>query len=511
MKRIRVSGVNGAAWGDFVYLGSRFAPMVERLEQVARHSPEGYRGKVVAAGLLGYAVLGTTLLILVGVALAMLALLFNGHGVAAVEIKVLIVFGLLAVGLGRALVVKAPEPDGFEVSRGDYPALFAMIDDARTRTRGPAVHQVRLTDQLNAAITQQPSFLFLGSRNILYLGVPLLMGMRAGEVKAVVAHELGHFVGRHGRSAGFVYGIRMRWAQVAERLPDGIVSGLLRRFFNWYGPWFAAYSFALARQQEYDADQVAASIAGADAVGSGLKRLTVQSDRQGRFWTDLWKLSANEDTPPERPFLLLAEHLKQAGKEDQRALADELAAPSRLDDTHPSLSQRLNALNCPSDMPQQLDRSAAEDFLGHRSDDVISRLDSEWHGYADETWRESHISANEERAELETLEAKVGDERASADETFRLGILTEQFFGPEAAVGRYRDLLEKYPDYTDARFRLGELLLEAGDSLGRRSADRCCPSGAEPSLPGLLPHRPIPSRRTKRREGGNLRSHACRH
>ena len=473
MKSISVADASAiGGWGHVVRLDQRFAPMMGRLETAAKEDPAKYERKVVAAGFLGYAVLAGFILVLAGLAITMVVLLFTSSGGGYLKVKALVVFGLLAFGLTKALWVPKPEPEGFSVARSQFPRLFAMIDEVRAATGGPPVHDVRIVDQLNAAITQQPRFMFFGAQNTLYLGLPLLLAMTTDEVRAVVAHEFGHFVGRHGKSAGFVYRIRMRWAQVAERLPAGIVAGLLRKFFAWYGPWFAAYSFALARQQEYDADRVAAQVAGARTSANALTRLAVQAERYGAAWSEIWRGTTQSPEPPASPYREIARHFRGSGDRDGASLASAIATPADIDDTHPSLQQRLKALESGMEMPPPLETSAAQDLLGEDLDTVLAGFDADWHVSADSVWKEEHRDGEEKRGELAVLREKISAGSVTSDERVTYASLAEQFEGAEPAIQAYRSLLEAEPDNSAARFHLGRLLLDANDEAGVGELDR---------------------------------------
>ena len=467
MKSISVADSSAAGgWAHMVRLDRRFAPMMSRLEGAAKDTPEAYGRKVVAAGFLGYGVLALVLLTLVGLTVAMGVWLFADSGAAAVKIKALLVFGLLAFGLFRALWVATPEPQGFPASRSEMPRLFAMVDEVRAATGGPAVHDIRIIDELNAAITQQPRFMIFGAKNTLYIGLPLMLAMTADEVRAIVAHEFGHFVGRHGKSAGFVYRIRMRWAQVAERLPTGIVAGLLRKFFAWYGPWFAAYSFALARQQEYDADRVAAQVAGAETAANALTRITIQADRFGAAWSSIWRRTSDSPRPPASPYSELRAAFGGASDADDGNLSLAIATPGDLDDTHPGLAQRLAALGHGAEIPPPLTQSAAEALFGDDLERLIARLDDEWHEYADPAWEYEHNQDRDRRAEWDALRERVESGEASAEDLANFAGLTETVEGPGAAAEAYQRVLIEEPDNLGGRFNLGRLLLDAGDDGG---------------------------------------------
>jgi hypothetical protein len=109
--------------------------LVERLERQAEANPSRYARKVLLFGLLGYAVLGAALLVLVGLAAGIAYL-------AATETlligKAIIPLAGLAWVIVRALGAKVDPPEGFALSTSEAPALFEMIDHVRERVKGPA-------------------------------------------------------------------------------------------------------------------------------------------------------------------------------------------------------------------------------------------------------------------------------------------------------------------------------------------------------------------------------------
>lgn len=467
MKSIRVAdGPPKSGWGEVVTLEARFAPMVERLEGLAERHAVGYRRKAVAAGLLGYGVLGGVLMLFIGLAGLMVVLMFTARAGFAAEIKGLLIFGAIAFALLRALWVARTPPEGVAVTTEQAPAMFGMVSRVREASGGPPIHAVRITDQMNAAITQEARFLFLGTHNTLYLGLPLLAGMRAPEVEAVVAHEFGHFVGRHGRSASFAYRIRRRWAQTAERLPDGIVAGALRRFFAWYGPWFASYSFVLARQQEYEADRTAARVSGSRVAAQALTRVSVQADRFTAAWSAIWSQATVRDDPPSSPYRIIAAALGGDDPDDRAALDRALASAPDLDDTHPTLAQRLAALGEGADLPPALGTPAAAVLLGETADTLVAHFDAQWHEWADASWAEDYAQRQAEHAERELLAERIDSGDQSRDNLYRYAWLTELINGPVPAEAAYAAVLERYPEAQDARFRRGDMLLDLGQEEG---------------------------------------------
>ncbi len=92
------------------------------------------------------------------------------------------------------------------------------------------------------------------------------------EFQAVVAHEFGHLSGAHSRFGAWIYRLRTGWARLSDalRTHNHWSAALFTRFFNWYAPLFSAYSFAQARQQEYEADRMSVEAMGREATASAL-------------------------------------------------------------------------------------------------------------------------------------------------------------------------------------------------------------------------------------------------
>ncbi|MEH3160342.1 MAG: M48 family metallopeptidase [Sphingomonas taxi] len=468
MKSIRVEERGPQDWGTAVALEPHYAPMIERLERSALADPRGHGLRVLAAGMLGYAVLASTLLLFCAIIVGSIVFLVAHPGAAAVwGIKLLIPIGGIALSLILALRIVWAAPDGIAVTAQETPTLHDMVERIRRRVRGPRIHAIRVTDAMNAAITQYPRVLFLPPRNLLFLGLPLLQVLEQREIEAVIAHEMGHFVGAHGRTASFVYHVRTRWAQLGQRLPTGIVAGALRRFFDWYGPWFAAYSFVLARQQEYQADACAAAVVGPDTMADALVRTECQSARWYGGWRIIWAQAVERPDPPTSPYRLLATSALEGADEDApETLQRALEQRADLDDTHPSLAQRLAALGLAPRVPPPVVRPAATTLLGSALDDIIDRLDADWHACAKDAWADTYRERQEAHAERQGLEDAAATGELDQDQQHRLAQLIEVIDGPQRGAAAYADVLARFPHAHGSRFRHGDALLDIGEDAG---------------------------------------------
>src|SRR5207248_8888294 len=132
---------------------------------------------------------------------------------------------------------------------------------------------VLLDESFNAGVIQIPRLGLLGwQRNYLVIGLPLMQALSPEQFRAAIAHEMGHLSRNHGRFAGWVYRLQQTWSRLLETLQAERhgASVLFEWFFNWYAPYFSAYSFVLRRADEYVADRCAVELAGVRSASEAL-------------------------------------------------------------------------------------------------------------------------------------------------------------------------------------------------------------------------------------------------
>ncbi len=169
---------------------------------------------------------------------------------------------------------------------------------------GVRVDSVSVSAEFNACIVQTPSWGIFGNyRNHLEIGLPLAMVLTTDELKAVIAHEMGHLSQAHGKFGAWIYRQRVTWHALESKFsnPVGIFDQILGAFYGWYAPYFYAYSFVLARNHEYVADRAAANVTSAAAIGAALTKLELA----GRFLSEVfWKrLYDQVERQPDPPYM----------------------------------------------------------------------------------------------------------------------------------------------------------------------------------------------------------------
>jgi len=216
-------------------LGSLIGP----LESFAAARPGLYRLRVGLLAALGY----VYLLLIVLILLALVAVTLSFVRFNWLAIKILWI-PLALVGLVlRSLWITIPEPDGARLTQKQAPALFDLISEVREALDGPKIHHVLISDEYNASIVQIPQFGMFGwLRNYLVIGLPLLRALSPAEFRSVLAHEVGHLSGKHGRFTGWIYRLRRSWIEILTRVQQErhYASFLFEPFIKWYAPYLNA-------------------------------------------------------------------------------------------------------------------------------------------------------------------------------------------------------------------------------------------------------------------------------
>lgn len=184
-----------------------------------------------------------------------------------------------------------------EVTEAEQPELVAFIHRVADETGAKRPAHIYLSPEVNAAVFLDGGLLNLlvPSRKNLILGLGLVNTLSLDELKAVVAHEFGHFAQRSMGVGQWVYLASGFVADLVGRrdLLDRGLRSLSRWDFRvaWVGWVLRALVWALraivdqlfrfvlllgralSRQMEFQADLVAVSVTGSDSLVHALHRL----------------------------------------------------------------------------------------------------------------------------------------------------------------------------------------------------------------------------------------------
>jgi Zn-dependent protease with chaperone function len=193
-----------------------------------------------------------------------------------------------------------------EITAAQQPALFRFLHEIADAVGAPRPHRVFLSPRVNAAVSYDLSLLnlLLPSRKNLEIGLGLVNILTREELRAVLAHEFGHFAQRSMAVGRWVYVAQQVAAHLVARRDafDRFLAGLSRSDprIAWVG-WAVSLIVwalralvdsafrvvvviqrALSRQMELNADLVAVQLTGSDALVHSLHRLQAADDSWDR-------------------------------------------------------------------------------------------------------------------------------------------------------------------------------------------------------------------------------------
>ena len=446
----------------------QYRDLIERAENLAAAHPLRYKLQLVllAACGIGY-------IVLLALGAAMCTLFVVGLIVVSKSFA-LIKLALLPLGLAyflaRALWFHLPPPQGRRMSAAEVPALFAEIEQVRRSVQAGRVHDVLLTPDFNAAVVHSPRLGMLGwPKRYLVIGLPLLASLPPYQFRAVLAHEFGHLAQNHASFSNWIYRIRQTWYRILQALEPrrSAVMGLLTRFFDWYAPYFNAYSFVLARANEYEADRESARVTSREDAGDALTAVYAKSEYiESRFWSEYYERAENQPEPPTQPFSDYVTALRSVPAEHAAAaLAGALARETGLGDTHPSLKDRLAALGAAPNVPLSFQLSAAHTLLRDKRLQLMHEFNQVWRESIAGPWKERHQFLTETREKLSRYEAARASE-LSEEEHWDYACAVETLRGGRAALSVLDALLARAPVHAAAYYARGRILLEAGEERG---------------------------------------------
>lgn len=268
-----------------------------------------------------------------------------------------------------------------QIKAEEQPQLFAFLNQLADEAGAPRPHRVFLSARVNAAVFYDlsPLNLLFPSRKNLEIGLPLVNVLTLSELKAVLAHEFGHFAQRSMAIGSWVYIAQQIAAQVVAKRDAldkllGFISRIdLRVAWIGWGLSLIVWSIrslldtvfrlvvlaqrALSRQMEFQADLVAVSLTGSDELVHALHKLQSADDawdralgfandeyHQGRSVEDLFSVQTR-----------IIERLTQilndpsygsvpastsATPEQRRIFSSGFAQPPQMWSTHPANSDR---------------------------------------------------------------------------------------------------------------------------------------------------------------------------
>ena len=338
-------------------------------------------------------------------------------GVIVVIAGVLSLAGVFGIYLIKPLFsfTKSTNKERVEVSEDDCPKLFGLIRSLSERTGFRMPRHVYLTTDVNACVFYNTGFwsIFLPVRKNLEIGLGIFNATTIQEVKAILAHEFGHF-GQSSMKVGSAVSVTNK---VLYNLifTDDLLD---RALYNWRNSgWLLwrlfgmlAYGMTtlvklmtrhvfvfvligerkLSRLMEFGADEVACRCAGSDAFVSAMCKIELLGACDMDWLRSFLRKYLDENKLPDNYFKAHDAVAKALGKEGLPVLAYDVPLKNPYDfgvvesrveikdvwSTHPELADRLAcarelALTCGDEeldpawtlIPEELAQKVSDQFF----------------------------------------------------------------------------------------------------------------------------------------------------
>jgi len=224
------------------------------------------------------------------------------------------------------------------------PELFAFVRGVAEESGQAMPADIYLVPEVNAWVSHRGGIMGLGSRRVMGLGLTLLQSVSVPQLRAIIAHEFGHYAGGDLKLGAWLYKTRDAMRRTIENLAR--TSNGFHKPFLWYGNLFMRVTQSVSRAQELAADQLAAKIAGAENAIAALISVHGASLAYSAYWEqELLPVLTNGYRPPIATgfsHFLGAESVAAAvSKQINTEMNGGVADPY---DSHPPLNERIHAL-----------------------------------------------------------------------------------------------------------------------------------------------------------------------
>jgi Zn-dependent protease with chaperone function len=250
--------------------------------------------------------------------------------------------GSVAVGLWKAARAKPKPPEGLSVGPDQAPELWRTVHELAHVVGTRVPNEIRLVPDVNAAVFEEAHLLgLIGGRRTLYIGLPLLLAFTVDQLRAVLAHELGHYSHSHTRLGAIAYRGRLAIGGTISRIGQYNVAGWV---FKGYARLYLLVDNASSRRQELEADQAAVRAAGRVAAASALREIPVVDAAWGFYFRRYVEPGWESGYAPDDLFGGFAELIAARKDELDELRGQEPSSEGSVWDTHPPIGERIGAI-----------------------------------------------------------------------------------------------------------------------------------------------------------------------
>ncbi|MEO0794391.1 MAG: M48 family metallopeptidase [Verrucomicrobiota bacterium] len=402
-------------------------------------------------------------------------LAYAGYQLSVMEMPViwgiitLILLGDFCALIHALFFASKESPAALPLNPVRYHDLYELVDEMRIELDCPRVKRICVSFEMNAAMHyKKKAFGLLGTQgHTLVLGLPLFSMLSGGQLRSVIAHELGHL--KKHRKNFWVRNVAARWANVSSEnatLPI-LVRWPLKRFAEWYLPRFCSHLSVLSRRHELEADEVAVSLTNRQLTASALRSICVASTYTETHAMDRLRQQMLKDESG--PFSFY-NHLLAISMEGLRSDLSELYTRKAMlekagpFDVHPSLSDRLEAIGTTLEEAKEQKQlklaKSVQVYLKGGMEEYVEAYDYHSRAMLADIWNFTYQSGQIFKKELIQLKRKYQDIGfKNVYDLYKTGAIYDSLCQPGNALKFFEEAAERSPENRCLQFCLAELKL----------------------------------------------------
>jgi len=332
-----------------------------------------YRALIDCAGAYYYLSLPFVLVLVVG---GTAAIVYGFMTLGRIPIKIVAFLVIAAVvtvfKMVQSFFIKVEsEYPGRALKEAEAPLLWKLARDVAASVGTRPVDEIRITPGTEMAVYERGTASERRhdvAHRVLILGVGLINGFEQGALRAVLAHEYGHFA--HRDTAGGDVALRVRrdmtmFAIALYQQGQAVWWNVAFLFLRVYDFLFRRISHGAVRLQEVLADRVAAHIYGPAAFEAGLRHVVARSVEFQAAVTLELQSAVNGKRPVTNLYALPPLPTVTSNDVEQR-IADAMCRPTTEDDTHPGPSDRFRLIEHVSYNGPRSDSAPVWDLFAER-------------------------------------------------------------------------------------------------------------------------------------------------
>lgn len=394
---------------------------------------------------------------------------------------------LLFIIHARSMLIRYPLPPGLTVNPNDVPELYDLVNEVNAQAPDAKVHAIILNDSVNAQMTTHYKWgiPFL-ERHYLVLGMSMMSGINQEQLRAVIAHELGHMPRSRSRGERLIAKAFNYWTYLDEvnRFT------FLKKYQQWCIPQLWAYLVVTGRQSEFASDELSWKLTSHATAGSALVNIDILNQYlEYKYWPELHDTVREHTNPPSNIISGMMNKIRagEAHAYAADALTRTLARKTCYDDSHPSLIDRLAAIEWPEPnfdfqaensidrlIPEKVDSPALDHLVSPRiKEPLVAYFDKVWMESLAPQWIFRHAEIERSKQELAAADQLLN--HIDSEEITSLQKIHAHWYrtlvhidvhGIEASLDEIKNILTLEPNHPQANFTIGEHYLQEDNPEG---------------------------------------------